>query len=102
MLSKVFYCNPNAPYQKGHLENNHTNLRRILPKGTSFNNLKQEDINLAISHVNSLIRKATMNKCSYDMFCQLHENGEEILNAFGVKKINPNDVVLKPDLLKHN
>ena len=102
VLSKVFYCNPNAPYQKGHLENNHTNLRRILPKGTSFNNLKQEDINLAISHVNSLIRKATMNKCSYDMFCQLHENGKEILNAFGVKKINPNDVVLKPDLLKHN
>ena len=30
----LFYCNPNAPYQKGHCENNHEMIRRIVPKGT--------------------------------------------------------------------
>ena len=100
VLSKVFYGNPNASYQKGHLENNHTNLRRILPKGTSFNNLTQHDVNLAVSHVNSLIRKSTMNKCAYDMFCQLHENGKAILTAFAINKINANEVILKPELIK--
>lgn len=32
-----FYCEPNAAWQKGNIENNHTNLRRILPRKTSFN-----------------------------------------------------------------
>lgn len=102
VLSKVFYCNPNAPFQKGHLENNHTNLRRILPKGTSFDYLTQEQINLALSHVNSVIRASCMNKSAYETFCFMHTNGKAILNAFGIKYINPTDVTLKPDLLKRN
>lgn len=100
VLSKVFYCNPNAPFQKGHLENNHTNLRRILPKGTSFDHLSQEDINLAVSHVNGIIRASCMNKSSYDMFCYLHPNGKTILDAFNIQYINPKDITLKPSLLK--
>ena len=100
VLSKVFYCNPNAPFQKGNLENNHTNLRRILPKGTSFDNLTQEQINIAVSHVNSLIRKSCMNMSSYDLFCKLHKNGKTILDAFSIKRIDPKNVTLKPELLK--
>ena len=102
VLSKVFYCNPNAPFQKGNLENNHTNLRRILPKGTSFDNLAQEQINIAISHVNSLIRKSCMNMPSYDLFCKLHKDGKRILDAFGIRKIDPKNVTLKPGILKRN
>lgn len=37
----VFYCEPNAAWQKGNIENNHTNLRRILPRKSSFNALTQ-------------------------------------------------------------
>jgi len=33
----IFYCNPSAPYQKGAVENNHELIRRIVPKGQSFN-----------------------------------------------------------------
>ena len=102
VLSKVFYCNPNAPFQKGNLENNHTNLRRILPKGTSFDNLAQEQINIAISHINSLIRKSCMNMPSYDLFCKLHKDGKRILDAFGIRKIDPKNVTLKPGILKRN
>lgn len=53
ILSKVFYCNANAPYQKGRLEKNHEFLRYILPKGTSFDAMTQEDITLALNHINS-------------------------------------------------
>ena len=34
--------------QKGRIEKNHTLIRDILPKGTSFDNLTQDDINLVL------------------------------------------------------
>lgn len=39
--TKVFYCHPSSPFEKGACEVNHELLRRILPKGTSFDNLSQ-------------------------------------------------------------
>lgn len=53
----MFYCEPDRPDQKGSCEVNHEMTRRILPKGTSFDNLKQEDINKMMFHVNSYKRK---------------------------------------------
>ncbi|WP_261023482.1 IS30 family transposase, partial [Streptococcus mitis] len=40
--SKLFFCDPNRSDQKGRIEKNHTLIRDILPKGTSFDNLTQE------------------------------------------------------------
>jgi IS30 family transposase len=48
----VFYCDPSKPYEKGAIEVNHELIRRILPKGTSFNNLTQQDISLMMNHIN--------------------------------------------------
>ena len=42
--TNVFYCDPSAPYQKGACEVNHELIRRILPKGSSFDDLTQKDI----------------------------------------------------------
>ena len=39
--TKIFYCDANAPYQKGQIEKNHTLIRYALPKGTSFDGLTQ-------------------------------------------------------------
>ena len=36
LRTKVFYCDPSSPYQKGACEVNHELIRRILPKGSSF------------------------------------------------------------------
>ena len=57
--TKTFYCHPSSPNEKGSCEVNHELIRRILPKGTSFDNLTQEDINMVMSHVNSYKRKKT-------------------------------------------
>jgi IS30 family transposase len=51
--TKVFYCDSYSAYQRASQEKNHGELRKILPKGTSFDNLVQEDINLVMNHINS-------------------------------------------------
>lgn len=40
------------------------------------------------------------NKCPYDMFKFLY--GTEVLELLGCRKIAPNDVTLKPSLLRNN
>lgn len=55
--TQVFYCHPSSPFEKGSCEVNHELSRRILPKGTSFDNLTQNDINLMMSHINSYKEK---------------------------------------------
>ena len=73
--SKLFFCDPNRSDQKGRIEKNHTLIRDILPKGTSFDNLTQEDINLVCSHVNSVKRAALNGKSAYELFAFTY--GEE-------------------------
>ena len=54
---RVFYCDPLAPGQKGACERNHSELRRILPKGRSdFDAPTCADLAVAASHVNSYPR----------------------------------------------
>ena len=66
--SHLYFCDPSRPDQKGRFEKNHTVLRAILPKGTSFDQLTQKDVNLVISHVNSLKREEFQGKSAYDVF----------------------------------
>ena len=96
--TKVFYCDPNASWQKGSIENNHTNLRRILFKGCSFNRLTQCDINLVISHLNSYIRKNYDDTPAIERFCALF--GKDCLDALNLSIIPPDDVIMDPKLLK--
>jgi len=52
----IFYCDPCASYQKPNVELNHEFIRKILPQGSSFDHLMQNDINLIMSHINSYSR----------------------------------------------
>ncbi len=97
---RVFYCDPSAPYQKGACENTHEHIRRILPKGTSFNNLTQDFLYLAFSHINSMVRKKLNNRSSYDLFSSVYGNGVDISAYFRVSRIEPNDVILTPELCR--
>lgn len=94
----VFYCDPYSSFQKPHVEVNHEFIRRIFPKGTSFDNFEQSDINLMMSHINSYSRDKLSNKSPIDMFGFLY--GRNTLKKLGILKIAPNDIILKPVLLK--
>ena len=97
--SKLFFCDPNRSDQKGRIEKNHTMIRDILPKRTSFDNLTQEDINLVCSHVNSVKRAALNGKSAYEFFAFTY--GEEIPKLLGISKIPAEDVCQSSKLLQH-
>jgi len=96
--SRIYYCDPSAPYQKGAIEVNHELIRRILPKGTSFDKLTQNEISLMMDHINSYKRKKLNNHSPYGAFSFLH--GEEILNKLGCHSVAAEDIILKSSLLK--
>lgn len=96
---KLFFCDPNRSDQKGRIEKNHTLIRDILPKGTSFDNLTQEDINLVCSHINSVKRAALNGKSAYELFAFTY--GEEIPKLLGISKIPAEDVCQSSTLLQH-
>lgn len=95
--TKIFYCDPYSSWQKPHVENNHTNLRKILPKGKSFNNLTQADVNKIISHLNSYNRKSFNDKTALEMFAVIY--GKEVIQKLNINAIHPNQVIMTPDLI---
>lgn len=93
----IFYCDASSPGQKGSAEKNHEFIRYVLPKGTSFDNLTQEDISMLMDHINSYSRESLGNKCPYEMFEFLY--GANVLRTMGCHRIPPNEVNLTPSLL---
>lgn len=94
----IFYCDASSLGQKGSAEKNHEFIRYVLPKGTSFDSLTQEDISLLMDHINSYSRESPGNKCPYEMFAFLY--GTDVLCAMGCHRIPPNEVCLTLSLLK--
>lgn len=95
----VFYCDPQCSFQKGAAEKNHEEIRKVLPQGTSFDHLTQKDINLMMDHINSYSRPTLNDKTPYAMFAFLY--GEKEIEKLGSILIPPNEICLKPSLLKH-
>lgn len=96
--SNIFYCDPQTPSQKPHVENNHNYVRDIIPNGKSLRNLTQEDLNLMFSHINSAPRASLNGKTPYEAFEFLY--GNEILKKLNIQKIEKDMVTLQPYLLK--
>lgn len=95
---KIFYCDPSAPYQKGACEVNHELIRRILPKGSSFDDLTQKDIFLMMGHINLYKRKKLNNHSPYEAFSFYY--GEDVLKKLGCSPVAAEIIILKPKLLK--
>ena len=97
--SRLFYCDPSSPSQKGACENNHEFIRRIIPKSTDLGQHTQSQIDIMMDHINSYGRPELGDKSPYEMFEFYY--GKEILDLLGVHKIVPNEIILKPELLKN-
>lgn len=96
--TNVFYCDPQASFQKGAAEKNHEEIRRILPKGTSFDHLTQEDVSHMMDQINSYRRPILNDRSPYEVFKFLY--GEEVIKKLGSNLIPHNEICLKPSLLK--
>ena len=95
--TSLFFCDPNASYQKPHVENNHTLFRAIAPKGTSFDNFSQATVNTIFSHVNAVKRKQFNGRSAYDMFVFTYSVA--LANLLGIRFIDPKQVIQTPKLL---
>ena len=98
IVSHVFYCDPGAAWQKGAIEKNHEYIRYVLPKGSSFDKLTQEKVNMLMSNINSTSRDILNGKTPYNAI--LLTLDEQIINKLGVRKIQTDEVNLSPRLLK--
>ena len=98
--TSIYYCDPMRSGQKGGLEQAHTMLRMVLPKGTSFEFLTQWDVNLITSHINSTPRESLGGRTPYSV--ALETMGENVLNAFQLRPIAPDEVNLTPKLIRFN
>ena len=96
--TRVFYCDPQAAWQKANVELNHQLIRKFLPKGKSFDHLNQEDIDLMMNHINSYGRKKLNDKSPTFALSNLF--GEEVLELLNVRIIPANEIILSPKLFK--
>lgn len=95
----VFFCDPQASWQKPQVENNHRFIRRIIPKGTSFNKLTANDVSLICCHINSVLREQLHDKTPFELMDSADE--KKLLSALHLSPIPPDEVVLSPKLMKH-
>lgn len=97
--TSIYYCDPMRSCQKAGIENVHTMLRMILPKGTIFKDLTQWDIRKCVDHINNTPRKRLGGRTPYDM--ALDHFDEDTLKRLQLRYVAPDEVTLTPKLLKH-
>ena len=95
--SSIYYCEPNRSDEKAKVEKNHEYIRYIIPKGTSMDCYVQDDIDLMMSHINSTAREILNFAIPYDMACIYL--GKKTLHKLNIKKILPDNIILKPYLI---
>lgn len=99
---KMFYCDPLASCQKPHVETNHRLFRYICPNKVNLYELglkSQDDLDLVFSHINSYKREEYHFKSPIDLI-EFYCPNSTFLEKLNIKKIDPDDVYLKPDLFK--
>ena len=97
-ISKVFYCDPGASWQKGGIEKNYEFIGYVLPKKTTFKNLTQNDCLIIANHINSLCRDSLNYNCPFKAMLFLCD--EKTLNMLNMYYIEPDQVQLNQKLLK--
>lgn len=97
--TRIFFCDPQASWQKPQVENNHRLIRRILPKGCHFGYINKKDVKLITCHINSVAREQFDNQTPFEKMLSKEE--KELLTLLDLSPIPPDEVTLKPELVKH-
>ena len=84
--------------QKAGIEEAHTMLRMIIPKGTILEDFTQWDIRKAIDHVNNAPRQKLDGRTPYETAVKTWD--PETLQKLQLRYVAPDEVTLSPKLLK--
>ena len=96
--TNIYYCDPMCSWQKPHCEKNHEYIRKICPKGTSFDLYSQQDITRMMSHINSSPRGSLGGMTPFALAKMMLS--KSLMNALGIQEVAPDKVCLTPDLMK--
>ena len=92
ILTKIYYCDPASPGQKGTCEVTHELIRYFIPKGQSLDDLTQVAVNLMMSNINSYKRKKLNDRSAYELFSFIY--GQDIALKLDINYIDPNNVIM--------
>lgn len=93
-VSNIFFCHPYSSYEKHGVEVNHEYIRRVFPKGTSFDNLNDDIIKNLQDNINSIPRISLDNETPYNLTKKLYP---DLINKLDCEYIKPDDVSLSND-----
>lgn len=96
--TSIYYCDPYSSWQKGMLEKNHEYIRYVLPKGSSFDDLTDEDTIKLMNHINSEARDSLNKQTPFRLSELLLD--EKLHKTLHLQAISPDEVMLTPSLLK--
>lgn len=90
----VFYCNPYSSFQKANIERNHEYIRRVFPKGTSFDSLTTEQVQNLETNINNIPRDILDGKTPFEL---TKEQFPLLIEKLNYQYTKPDDVTLNPD-----
>ena len=96
--TRIFYCDPQASWQKPQIEKNHEYIRYVLPRGKSFNPYTQDDMTLLMNHINSTRRSKLDGSDPYELADS--PEFQKLKRALGLRQVPADEVDLTPNLLK--
>lgn len=96
----MFYCVPMQSGHKGRLEKNNEYIRYVIKKGTSLNQVTQDDMTLLMNHVNSPKRPGLGDRTPYELVTDDDEDMHRLMNLLGLYPIPADEVNLTKSLLK--
>lgn len=96
--TRIFYCDPSTPGQKGSIEKVHELIRYCVPKGNSFDSLSQEQITTMTNHINSYSRKSLGHCCPFDIAKLQLDN--KLFDVLGLERVPEDEVELTPHVFQ--
>ena len=97
--TRIFYCDPQAAWQKARIEKNHEFIRYAIPKGKSLNGYTQSEITYLANQINSVKRPSLGYHSPYDLAAD-DENMQMLMKILKMHPIPPDEVRLNPDIFK--
>lgn len=95
--TEVYFTDAYRSNQKAGIESNHRLIRYVIPKGTSFDSLTQNDIDILFSNINGLRRQSLNNSSPFELAKKTL--GLKFLSLINIYYIPSKRIVLKPSLL---
>ncbi|MGR8808796.1 IS30 family transposase [Leuconostoc citreum] len=103
LKTKIYYCTPSSPQQRGSNENRNGKLRDWYPKGTSFRNVKQSQLDEVMMKMNALpLLQALSGKRAMDEFDKEYKIMQRYRRAYEKRKQKATENALYAELKRQN